>query len=151
MFAAVPDLAQYMDVASIHPYVGTNPARPPSQCTAETSDVANRYNFCRIKTIRSILNRHGATGTRIWITEMGYSTCPLCTKWKVSEDTQAFYVREVFRLLREWKLVDGMIWWVYKTGESDPARAEDWMGLVRKDGSAKPAWNAYGSELKLGL
>jgi polysaccharide biosynthesis protein PslG len=151
MFEAVPDLAQYMDIASIHPYVGTNPARPPSQCATETSDIANRFNFCRIKTIRSILNRHGATETRMWITEMGYSTCPSCTKWKVSEETQAFYVREVFRLLRESRLVDGMIWWVYKTGESDPTHAEDWMGLVRADGSAKPAWNAFSNELKLGL
>jgi hypothetical protein len=151
MFEAVPDLAQYMDILSIHPYVGTNPARSPSQCTVESTDVSNRFNFCRVKTFRRILDRYGATATRMWITEIGWSTCPTCSKWKVSEDTQALYVRDVFRLLREWKLVDGLIWWVYKTPEKDPAHAEDWMGLVRADGSAKPAWYSFADELGLGL
>lgn len=150
MFRAVPDLAQYMDIASIHPYVGLN-GLSPGTCSAETTDISNRFHFCRVKTLRRILDRHGATGTRMWITEFGYSTCSSCAKWQVSEATQAQYVHDAFELLREWKVVDGFIWWVYKTPERDPAHPDDWMGLVHADGSAKPAWNAFAEEVRRGL
>ena len=150
MFDAVPDLAQYMDIASSHPYVGLN-GRSPEVCAAETTDMSNRYNFCRVKTLRRILDRHGAQGAKLWLTEFGYSTCPACSRWQVSEETQAQYVHDAFRLLRHWGVADGFIWWVYKTPMTDPGHAEDWMGLLRADGSPKPAWGAFAEEARLGL
>jgi Bacterial Ig domain len=150
MFEAVPDLARHMDVASSHPYVSVD-GRSPEACNAETTDTSNRYNFCRVRTIRRILDRHGAQSAELWLTEFGYSTCSSCDRWRVSDATQAQYVRDAFRLLRQWDVVDGFIWWVFKTGEQDPGRAEDWMGLVRADGSPKPAWSAFAEEARRGL
>jgi hypothetical protein len=150
MFDSVPDLAQYMDIAGNHPYVGTD-GRSPEVCNAETTDMSNRYNFCRVKTIRRILDRHGARGAELWLTEFGYSTCPSCSRWQVSEETQAQYTRDAFRLLREWGVADGFIWWVYKTPQTNSTHAEDWMGLVRPDGSPKPAWSAFADEVRRGL
>ena len=147
MFDAVPDLAAYMDVAGAHPYVHTQgPA--PDECRPGPE---RRYSFCRLKSIRRILDRRGASDAELWITEFGYSTCPACGKWRVSEATQARYLRQAFRLARSWDIVDGFLWWVYRTGEGDPARAEDWMGLVRADGSPKPAWEAFAEEAEQGL
>jgi len=149
MFDAVPDLASYMDIASNHPYVHTD-GRSPATCDPDVSDQSNRYNFCRVRTLRRILDREGAGATKLWLTEFGYSTCGSCGKWQVSEATQAEYVHAAFRLLRQWDVADGFIWWVYKTGETDPG-AEDWMGLVHRDGSPKPAWAAFSAEARLGL
>jgi hypothetical protein len=150
MFDSVPDLAAYMDIASVHPYVSTD-GRAPSVCSSSTGDMANRYNFCRVNTIRSILDRRGASGARIWITEFGYSTCPACNKWKVSEATQAQYVHDAFNLARSWGVVDGFIWWVYRSPEGATTTPEEWMGLVHPDDSPKPAWTAFAEEAKLDL
>lgn len=149
MFDAVPDLASYMDIASNHPYVHTD-GRSPAECNTGTTDTSNRYNFCRVKTIRRILDREGATAAKLWLTEFGYSTCGSCGKWQVSEATQAQYVHDAFSLLRQWDVADGFIWWVYKSSEASPG-AEDWMGLVHRDGSPKPAWAAFSAEARLGL
>jgi hypothetical protein len=147
MFEAVPDLADHMDVASVHPYVHTD-APAPDECRAGRE---SRYSFCRLKPIRRLLDRHGASRTELWVTEFGYSTCPACDKWRVSEATQARYLRDAFRLARAWGVVDGFIWWVYRTEEADPTQAEDWMGLVHADGSPKPAWWAFAEEVERGL
>jgi type II secretory pathway component PulJ len=150
MFDAVPDLAEHMDVAASHPYVGTD-GRAPSECSTETNDMSNRYNFCRVNTIRRILDRNGAAGAQLWLTEFGYSTCASCSRWRVSEQQQADYVRDAFQQLRRWDVADGFIWWVYRTHEKDPSHAEDWMGLVHADGSPKPAWRAFADEAQRGL
>lgn len=149
MFDAVPDLAAHMDIASAHPYVNTD-GRSPTVCAPEVNDMSNRYNFCRVKTIRRILDREGAAGAKLWLTEFGYSTCASCGKWQVTESVQAQHVRDAFRMLRQWRVADGFIWWVYKAGESAPT-AEDWMGLVHADGSPKPAWDAFSEEARAGL
>ncbi len=150
MFGAVPDLAEHMDIAASHPYVGTD-GRSPSECSTETNDMSNRYNFCRVNTIRRILDRNGARGAELWLTEFGYSTCSSCSRWRVSEEKQAAYVRDAFEQLRRWDVADGFIWWVYRTHEEDPGHAEDWMGLVHSDGSPKPAWHAFVDEARRGL
>jgi polysaccharide biosynthesis protein PslG len=150
MFRAVPDLGDHMDIAGNHPYVSLD-GRSPERCELETTDMANRYNFCRVKTIRHMLDRYGARDAELWLTEFGYSTCPSCSRWDVSEEAQAQYVRDAFRLVRRWGVVDGFIWWVYKTPEKDPNHAEDWMGLVRADDSPKPAWLAFADEARRGL
>jgi hypothetical protein len=154
MFDAVPDLASYADYVSIHPYTGND---APSDCTpySQSQGVANdwkatRFQFCRVKDIRNILDDHGARNTRMWITEVGYTTAPQGSRG-VSEAQQAQYVHDVFRLLRQWRLVDGLTWYCYKTDESNPSDDEAYYGLVHADGSAKPAWDAFVQEARQGL
>ena len=151
MFDAVPDLGRYMDMASAHPY----PERSaPTTCRAYSPSrgiredwKATMYDFCRIKDIRAILDARGAGNTKLWITEIGFSTAPSADR-AVTETQQAQYVRDVFRLVREWRIVDGLLWFSYKTSEASPTNRGDWFGLVRADGSPKPAWNAFVDELK---
>ena len=145
MFAAVPDLARYADLVSVHPYTGDT---PPEACGASVQE--RRGHLCRLLDVRAALDRHGAERAPMWITEVGYSTAPQGRK-TVSEDAEARHVHTIFNLLRKWDVVEGMIWYTYQTSEQNPAEREDFFGLVRSDGSPKPAWDAFAEEAPLGL
>ena len=155
MFAAVPDLAQYLDAVSHHPYPDS---AAPSTCTPYSPSrgiaedyKATLYQFCRIRDVRAILDAYGAARTRIWATEIGFTTAPSATR-TVTETQQAQYVHDVFRLLRAWDVVDGVLWYHYKDSASgDPTDREAWFGLIRRDGTPKPAWAAFGEEARAGL
>jgi hypothetical protein len=154
MFDAVPDLDRYMDMASHHPYPEL---APPTRCrrAKRGGDVredwkSTMYDFCRIQDVRRILDARGARNTQLWITEVGFSTAPAGER-TVTEAQQARYVRDVFRLARKWRIVDGLVWYHYKTSQASPTEREDWFGLVRPDGSPKPAWDVFTRELRTGL
>jgi hypothetical protein len=154
MFDAVPDLGRYMDMASHHPYPELS---PPTQCRRRRARArvyvawkSTMYDFCRVQDVRRILDARGAAGTKLWITEIGFSTAPAAER-SVSEARQAKYVRDVFRLVRRWRIVDGLVWYHYKTSQASPTEREDWFGLVRPDGSPKPAWRVFTRQLRTGL
>lgn len=154
MFDAVPDLADYMDIASHHPYPELS---PPTQCRRRDPSAgvyedwkSTMYDFCRVQDIRRILDARGAAATKLWITEVGFSTAPQGTR-TVTEAEQAQYVHDVFARLRSWRIVDGLVWYHYKTSEASPTDREDWFGLVHRDGSPKPAWGAFTDEVRAGL
>ncbi|MGH2948671.1 MAG: hypothetical protein ACRDPC_20850, partial [Solirubrobacteraceae bacterium] len=154
MFDAVPDLGEYMDLASHHPYPEH---APPDQCRANAVSrgvhedwKATMYEFCRVRDVRAILDARGASRTRLWITEIGFTTAPSADR-TVTEAQQAQYVHDVFRLLRQWRIVDGVLWYCYKTNESSPTDREAWFGLVHADGRPKPAWDAFVDELRTGI
>jgi Bacterial Ig domain len=152
MFDAVPDLADYADVVSVHPYTSED---SPTDCTptsgnARTAWQSSRFQFCRIRDIRKILDANGASRTRIWITEVGYTTAPNADR-TVSEAKQADYLRAAFRLLRQWRVVDGIVWYELRGGETSSSDYFGYYGLLHKDGSAKPAWNAFVDEAAKGV
>jgi hypothetical protein len=154
MFDAVPDLGRYMDMASHHPYPENS---PPTQCRRRTPSAGvyedwrtTLYDFCRVQDMRQILDARGARSTQLWITEVGFSTAPSADR-TVTEAQQAQYVHDVFDSLRRWGIVDGMLWYHYKTSEASPTNREDWFGLVHPNGTPKPAWSAFTQELKAGL
>jgi beta-xylosidase len=146
-FAAVPDLASYLDAVSIHPY-----ADEPNECTPAKGGIdkfwyETRFQLCRVKDVRRILDARGARGAKLWITELGW---PTSGDRSVSEETQARYVHDAFRLLRRWNIVDGVVWFHYRTNETGDDSAE-WFGLVHPDGKPKPAWSAFVEEARIGL
>jgi polysaccharide biosynthesis protein PslG len=154
MFDAVPDLAEYMDTVSVHPY---SPYDAPTACTPRTDRgiredwKATMFQFCRLLDLRRILDARGASSTRIWVTEMGFSTAPNGAWGTVTEAQQEQYVHDVFRMLRDWKVADGVVWYAYRdSANPNPNDREHWFGLRRADGSAKPAWNAFVDELTAG-
>jgi hypothetical protein len=75
------------------------------------------------------------------VTELGWSTCPDGTGC-VSEAVQARYLREAFGIVRNHRLgVQAMF--IYRLRDLAPADTsdrEDWFGLLRHDGTPKPAW-----------
>jgi hypothetical protein len=114
MFDAVPDLGRYADIASIHPYASNGWG--PETCQQGPDLQARRLQVCRLNDIRAILDAHGAAGTRMWITELGWSAAAI-PGGAVSDADQARFTRETYALLRgRWAgLVDGVVWYGYQT------------------------------------
>jgi hypothetical protein len=147
MFAAVPDLARYVNVVSVHPYqeYGASPTVcDASKTSSPEAWTATVYQFCRIENVRSILDANGAGSIPIWITEIGWSTAPSAEN-SVTEAAQADYVDQTFQLLQTKYagLVQGIVWYELEDQGTDPTDQEDYFGLERADGTPKPAFAPF--------
>ena len=109
-------------------------------------------DFCRIADIRRLLDAHGAHRVRIWITEVGWSSAPRARN-SVTKATQARYVRQVFascgRDTGGWSR--GWSGTSTRAPRLGPSDQEDYFGLVRPDGTPKPAWHAFARQAERGL
>jgi hypothetical protein len=132
LLRAVPDLRRWVWGLAVHPYSIT---QPPSVYTPD----ASRFQFLRIREVR----RAWGASPRLWLTELGWSTCPSGTDC-VTEGDQARYLREAFDIARTEPLNVEAIF-VYRLRDFGPPMPHDrerWFGLRRADGSAKPGWSA---------
>jgi polysaccharide biosynthesis protein PslG len=133
LFAAVPELRRWVWGLAVHPYSG---AESPRVYTPG----ASRFQFLRLREVR----REWGGNPRVWVTELGWSTCPAGNDC-VSEDRQARYIHDAFAMARAADLRVGAFF-VYHLRDfrpADPHDREEWFGLRRPDGSAKPAWFAF--------
>lgn len=141
MYAAVPDLGRYFDAVAVHPYS----VNAPNRFDANNA----RWQFGRLDQIHRRFAAHGDGGKHLWITEVGFTTCPRNSDC-VSETAQASYLTDVYALAstRYRPYVDAVIWygWHDFGGSSpDPADKEEWFGMIRHDGTPKPALAALRS------
>lgn len=90
--------------------------------------------------IRDLMTAHGDAGKKIWITEYGAPTNE--GRSKVSEAEQADMLRRSIALARGYPWAGPYFWYSYRDLGTDPANNEMWFGLLRADGSAKPAHDA---------
>jgi hypothetical protein len=134
LYRAVPDLGRYYDAVAVHPYSDRSPLdyTPPD----------SRGQFRRIDEVRSALRAHGAGSRHLWITEVGWATCPKGPRC-VSEASQARYLTELFGLLRGRyaSTVDAVF--IYRLRDltpENPRDREQWFGLLRLNGDRKPAY-----------
>jgi hypothetical protein len=100
------------------------------------------------RTLRKFLNQHGGRRIAIWITELGWGTGGTdrrTTFYRTTEPRQAAYLRRSFRDLiaaRRALRLQRVFWVAWRDlGASDNTFFH--MGLLRADGSAKPAYYAY--------
>jgi hypothetical protein len=135
LYAAVPDLNADFDGVALHPYSFYGPT------ATAANGVATAFRFDRIATIERSLAQHGAPSVPLWITEIGWSTCsqrPGC----VSEDDQARRLHEIFALVGgRYRNVRAVFVYRQRDGARPPGDRESHYGLVRADGSRKPAWS----------
>jgi hypothetical protein len=137
MFAAVPDLARWVDGVAVHPY--TNGAPPDLYTPAGDT----RGQFRRIEQIHDRFAAHGAAGKPFWITEIGWATCPQRPPC-VSERQQADYIGQMLDIVRGYGWVQAVLIYNYRDdphAAAAPGDTEKWFGLLRGDGRAKPAWD----------
>ncbi|HEY7630978.1 MAG TPA: hypothetical protein VH817_09765 [Thermoleophilaceae bacterium] len=138
MYEAVAHLNRYIGGIAAHPY---SAPQPPTLYTPKGN---TRYQFRRIEQLRSMFARHGAAKKPFWITEIGWSTCPGSQSRCVSEAAQATYTKQVLDRVRtkysRW--VKALFLYNYRDPPADtnPSDSEHWFGLIRRDGSPKPAW-----------
>jgi hypothetical protein len=145
-----PAVARDAYAVSVHPYASNGWG--PSFCDPTAAASVTRFQFCRIRQIRRILDSHHASRVRLMITELGWSIAPQNSSG-VSVAALTAYIHETFTLLRtRWKgLVSGLIWYDYQSPQRDPASLNDFYGLVQPDGVPGPGWPVLAEEAQRGI
>ena len=102
--------------------------------------------------IEGILKAHGIANKKIWITEYGAPTNgpgvgATLTDYKfgskpdhVDEALQAQMANDSIHLARTSNFIGAIYWYSYKDLGTSTSTVENFFGLRRADGSAKPAW-----------
>lgn len=135
MYAAVPDLGNYFDAVAVHPYANGSPL-------TYTPGAGDRWQSRRLERIHDALVARGAAEKHLWATEVGWATCRGRGDDCVSEAEQAAYFRDLFALRRViWReYVDALF--VYSLQDYHSSDGSGSFGVLRENGSRKPAWSA---------
>lgn len=145
--AARPQIERDAYALSVHPY--TSNGWGPSVCS---TGAERRFQVCRLRELRGILDSHGARRIKLFITELGWSTAG-ANPSGVAPGVASRYVHELFALLRgRWRgLVDGLVWYEYQSSERDSRQVNDFYGAVQSDGVPGPVWTALAQESSRGI
>jgi hypothetical protein len=90
--------------------------------------------------LRGIMSANGDAGKKIWLTEFGAPTGGDGTA--VSEARQDQMLRDSYGMVRDTPWLGPLMWYSLKDRGTSGDR-EDWFGLIRANGSFKPAFNTY--------
>jgi hypothetical protein len=129
----------HYDAIAIHPYtLGELPADQRS------GDEPRRTDFRDgVRWVRRVMRSAGDPRPRLWLTEVGASTCPADVNQEcVSEADQARYVTQAVQTARRWSFVDAVVVYSLLDG-ADPAKVVDGYGLATRDGRPKAAFDAF--------
>jgi hypothetical protein len=126
------------DAVGAHPY-----------CWAGSFDCPNRYASWSAwsqmsgtrSNLRSVMAANGDQDKLIWATEYGAPSAGGAQA--VGEVRQAKQVVDGFRLFSSYRWTGPLFWYSYRDACTDPGDTECHFGLVRHDGSRKPALAAY--------
>ena len=131
LYALIPNLNELFDAFAEHPYwYGHEPA---------SSGPAGPFG--RIETTRLRMNEYGANTKPIWITEYGESTAD-CGEECVGEDIQALHLQQMLDAIvtrPDWGVKMISVFQLRDRG-TDSSDRERQFGLIREDGSEKPAY-----------
>lgn len=127
----------YFDLLGLHPYTAN---RSPYY---EYHDYDARWNFAGILDMRAVMEANGDADKHIWISETGWQTST-AGDWPVTEEQQARYLTETYeRVLNEFPYVDAVMIYDVRDDGTNPASPEDNFGLLHRDFTPKPAYNAF--------
>lgn len=134
-------IAGSFDAFSIHPY--SHDASPLDPRDDEFRDVS----FARgVPAIRDVMVRNG-DDKPLWLTEFGWTTIRErgSRPWRNGVDParQAAYVRQALAHTERWPYVPVIVYYNLVDRSTDPTDLVGNYGLVRADGSDKPALRAF--------
>jgi hypothetical protein len=132
--------AGYFDAVAVHPY--TYPLDPTQ---SQPTDA-----WGQMTTIHNMMVAHGEGNMQIWLTEYGAPTNGPDSNNYVSEDTQAQIATDSIRLYKQFSWTGPMFWYNYTDTGTDTSNNENFFGLVRSDGSQKPAYSAFVQAIQSG-
>lgn len=139
---------EYFDALGFHPY--TFPVPPSYTKTWNAWSQMSATN----PSIRSIMVANGDADKKIWLTEFGAPTGGPGTRATtenyasvkhpsyVSEEMQAYQIVEAFTLADKYTWAGPLFWYSYKDLGTSSDTMENFFGLLRFDGSKKPAYAA---------
>ena len=120
------------DAISFHPY--TWPQFPPDDGTD---------GWSAMLAVRQLMATNGDGEKKIWVTEFG---APTGGTGSVSEATQAQMLDVAYRLFVTYSWAGPMCWFRYDDKSGDPTDTGNFYGLVRADGSHKPAYAMFAAD-----
>ena len=124
--------ADAFDAVGFHPY--SHPAPP------DMAGLLNGWSLMA-RGVRGVMARHGDAGKPVWITEYGAPTVP--ARGGVSLAEQADFLEGAHALAAATPWAGPLFWYSWAdlgTDEDDP---EHWFGLLRGDGTPKPAHRRF--------
>jgi hypothetical protein len=127
-YQAVPSLPRHVDGLGVHLYTG---GKPPDD--ADTGIDAS------LSAMGAVRNRYDR-GKRFWVTEVGYLTMGVAG---VSEDEQADWLSQIYDQLSARADVEAMIIHALYDRSWVPSETEISFGLIRADGTPKPAYCSF--------
>jgi len=128
----------YFDAVADHPY--TFPALPSSNSTNAWAQMS-----LTSPSVRSIMVANGDANKKVWMTEFGVPTNGPDPNWYVSEASQTIMVADTFQLYKTYSWAGPLFWYSYIDGWTATSSNENFFGLVRYDGSTKPAYSMFQS------
>jgi polysaccharide biosynthesis protein PslG len=137
----------YFDAVSTHSY----PLGDPNNCWNDSNGRRSTNAFCSIEEIRGTMTANGDSGKQIWIDELGWSNCSnsdsTCWGFGVTESQQADYMTKAFEKLdASYPYVKAAFAYSFRNVYWQNESPSDWggnLGLLRKDFSKKPAYEAF--------
>ena len=120
--------ANFVDGIVVHPYGGTG--------DRTSSALGNRQR---------VADAHAYTGKPIYVTEVGWPTCTSCSS--TSDSLQWSEANQASNLTNfiDWARGTGYVGGVWYFNYHDFG-TKDWYGVVRSDGTHKPAYDALKAE-----
>lgn len=135
------------DVLGFHPYSYPAPATTNYGWSA-WSQMADQGT-----SVRSIMQANGDEAKKVWITEYGAPTAgpgdsASITTYSVNQDAghvdeelQAYTLQAAVSAIGSQNWVGGFFWYSYKDLGTDTSDSENFFGLLRADGTKKPAYD----------
>jgi beta-xylosidase len=123
------------DALSTHPY--TYPTTPAASNPADA--------WGQMATIRNLMQANGDSDKQVWITEFGAPTSGPDDPAQphVTEAVQAEMVTEAIQIFRGHSWAGPFLWYDYQDASANTISHENFFGLVRADGSFKPAYYTF--------
>ena len=97
--------------------------------------------FRQTADLHDVLVEHGDGDRDVWATEVGAPTGS--DDDALDEDAQARWLRDYVSLWREWDFAGPFLWYAHRDSDDSPDDIEEGFGLVRHDGTPKPALDAF--------
>jgi hypothetical protein len=105
--------------------------------------------IAKLKRIRGIMNRFGDSDASLWVTELGWSDVGPGSPFRVGKGGQAKRIRQAIAALKGARAslkLRGFFYFAWKDGKPYAGGKDFWglhTGLLRKNGSSKPAFAAF--------
>jgi peptidoglycan hydrolase-like protein with peptidoglycan-binding domain len=134
----------YFDAVGDHPYsFPQDPSAAPQSAWGQMSETT--------PSLRSIMTANGDGGKRIWITEFGAPTNGPDPQSDITEIQQAAMVTDAMDLYKTYSWAGPFFWYTLTDDGISTSTNENFFGLMRPDGSLKPAYTTLQSVISAGL
>jgi peptidoglycan hydrolase-like protein with peptidoglycan-binding domain len=123
----------YFDAVGDHPY--TFPYLPSNNPGGAWDQMATGSS-----SMRGIMVANGDSAKKIWVTEYGAPTNGPDSNWYVSESQQSVMLTTAYDMFTSYSWAGPFFWYTYQDSGTSTSTSENFFGLLRYDGSTKPAY-----------